>query len=115
MESSKVEKINPLSGLASVHGRMAAAQSTQDTVICDSDAHNSMSEPLQSVSAVLHRPTNSESMMAKLAREIAHLENWLAAHEASGRSRSTSLSNTIRSLIKTRRTLMENIEHRLSR
>lgn len=129
MESSKVEKINSFNGLGSVHRHLEVVQGIQDSQILslrdselsESEAFNSIDtshskiEPLQSVSPVQHKPTNSETMMAKLAREISHLENWLEAHEASGRTRTTSLSNTIRSLIKTRRTLMENIEHSLLR
>lgn len=48
------------------------------------------------------------AMIDKLRAEISHLENWLA-HQLNSRPRSLSMANTIRSLIATRKSLLENL------
>ncbi|MCG8667851.1 MAG: hypothetical protein MI867_00430 [Pseudomonadales bacterium] len=55
--------------------------------------------------------TDSESMIAKLKREILHLEGWLASQKQGRRKSRLSLSNTIRSLIDTRKKLLQKLEY----
>lgn len=58
--------------------------------------------------------TDRESMMDKLKSEIAHLENWLASHSKTRPSASLSLANTIRSLIATRKSLLESLQNKFN-
>lgn len=53
------------------------------------------------------------SMIEKLKGEISHLENWLSHQQSGKRHSSLSVANTIRTLIATRRSLLENIENRI--
>ena len=92
---------------------MQGSSRYDDMVIEDRPSLYSVNEPDQTYRISQLAPgrnavTDPRLMIEKLNTEIAHLENWLSHHLAS-RSRSLSLVNTIRSLIATRKSLLEGL------
>ena len=55
-----------------------------------------------------HSLTDPRTMIEKLKAEIAHLENWLSL-QLESRPKSLSMANTIRNLIATRKSLLDNL------
>lgn len=103
--------------LASGHDSPDPGSLYDDLVIDDRPSLYSVSEPAPrasvnsagwSANSGGYSLTDPRAMIDKLKSEIAHLENWLA-HQKHSRSRSLSIANTIRSLIATRKSLLENL------
>lgn len=61
-------------------------------------------------------PTSDDrSMIEKLKNEIVYLEKWMSHHKGSRPKSALSVTNTIRALIATRRSLLETLERRIKK